>query len=651
MLDSNDELLQDFLVEAGELLDALGEQLMSLEQAPDDKELLNALFRSFHTIKGGAGFMGLGPLVDVCHRTEDVFNGLRSDALTVNATLMDTVLLAVDAVTTMFEALRAGQPLEAADPALLAALEAVNAGEAAAPAAQAAPAAAPAAAATTAAPPAAPAPSAMPAPAMSPTSGDDITDDEFERLLDELQGVAPPAAAPAPATPPAASPAVPVADAGAPAAPGAPATPPAVSPGPVAAKPAAPAAKATPAPAAAKPAPPVDTTLRVDTSRLDALMNLIGELVLVRNRLVALRVRSGGEVAEQAIYSLDLITSELQSAVMKLRMQPIRKVFGRFPRVARDVARTLGKEVELQLEGEETELDKNLVEVLADPLVHLVRNAVDHGIESPDEREAIGKPRVGHVLLSAAQEGNAIVIAIEDDGKGMDPDVLRRKAVEKGLYSADAAHRLSDTEAWDLIFMAGFSTCAKVSDVSGRGVGMDVVRTAIARLNGNIAIESKVGVGTRLEIRLPLTLAIFPTLLVKVSDRRYALPLAGVRELLELDNCRTRRVEGREVVMLREETMPLHWLSDWFAPDRPRIDSHHAVVVDLGAGDLVALVVDELLGQEDVVIKPLGSVLEGLPGFAGATITGDGSIALILDARSLVARHGEPTAAPKREAS
>src|SRR6056297_112334 len=645
-LDSNDELLQDFLVEAGELLDALGEQLMSLEQAPDDKDLLNALFRSFHTIKGGAGFMGLGPLVDVCHRTEDVFNGLRSDKLAVNAALMDTVLVAVDAVTSMFDALRSGQPLEPADPDLLAALEAVNAGEVGStPAAPAVPAAA--APSTPAAPPS----SSMPAPAMSPTADDEITEDEFERLLDELQGIAPGVAAPATAAP--AAEAVVPETAAAPQTAAAPAeaAPTAAAPAPSASTAATkPAAKAAPA-AAAKQSPPADTTLRVDTSRLDALMNLIGELVLVRNRLVALRVRSGGEVAEQAIYSLDLITSELQSAVMKLRMQPIRKVFGRFPRVARDVARTLGKEVELQLEGEETELDKNLVEVLADPLVHLVRNAVDHGVESPDEREALGKPRVGHVLLSAAQEGNAIVITIEDDGKGMDPDVLRRKAVEKGLYSADAAHRLSDTEAWDLIFMAGFSTCAKVSDVSGRGVGMDVVRTAIARLNGNITIESKVGVGTRLEIRLRLTLAIFPTLLVKVSERRYALPLAGVRELLELDNCRTRRVEGREVVMLRDETMPLHWLSDWFAPDRPRIDSHHAVVVDLGAGDLVALVVDELLGQEDVVIKPLGSVLEGLPGFAGATITGDGSIALILDARSLVARHGEPTTAPAREAS
>jgi len=231
----------------------------------------------------------------------------------------------------------------------------------------------------------------------------------------------------------------------------------------------------------------------------------------------------------------------------------------------------------------------------------------------------------------------------------MDPEVLRRKAVEKELYSADAAQRLTDTEAWDLIFHAGFSTRAQVSDVSGRGVGMDVVRTAITRLNGAISIDSKVGSGTRLEIRLPLTLAIFPTLLVTVAERRYALPLASVRELLELDDCRTRRIEGREVVMVRDETMPLHWLSDWFTPNRPRVEAHHGVVVDLGAGELAALVVDELLGQEDVVIKPLGSVLEGLPGFSGATITGDGNIALILDARSLVARH--TGSAPAREAS
>lgn len=611
MLDSTDELMQDFLVEAGELLDALGEQLMALEQTPEDKELLNALFRSFHTVKGGAGFLGLGPLVEVCHRTEDVFNGLRQGDLQVTGALMDTVLSSVDAVTAMFDALRAGEALAPADPALLAALEAANAGETAAPL-----------------PP--PVVAAPPPPSVAAAAGDEISDDEFERLLDELQGLPAAPSPPAPTTAP-----TPV--------PPEPATAPPVA--------AAPAPASAPAPAAVPAAKtaPAETTLRVDTSRLDALMNLVGELVLVRNRLVALKVRSGGEVAEQAIYSLDLITSELQAAVMKLRMQPVRKVFGRFPRVARDVARGLGKEVELELQGEETELDKNLVEVLADPLVHLVRNAVDHGIELPEERVAAGKPAVGHVLLSAAQEGNAIVIAIEDDGKGMDPEVLRRKAVEKGLYSADAAGRLSDAEAWDLIFMAGFSTCAKVSDVSGRGVGMDVVRTAITRLNGSIAIDSKVGVGTRLEIRLPLTLAIFPTLLVSVAERRYALPLAGVRELLEIDQCRTRRIEGREVVMVRDDTMPLYWLADWFAPNIPRLAAHHAVVVDLGAGDLVALVVDQLIGQEDVVIKPLGSMLEGLPGFSGATITGDGGIALILDARSLVARHGEPDVV--REAS
>ena len=622
MLDSGDELLQDFLVEAGELLDALGEQLMELEQSPDDKDLLNALFRSFHTVKGGAGFLGLTPLVEVCHRTEDVFNGLRQGTLALDGLLMDTILVAVDTVTAMFDALRAGETLAPADPALLKQLE-----DAQRPA-DAPPAQPPAAAPP---PPAAPTSAPLPEPAVAPAAGDEITDDEFEALLDQLQGATPAAAGSA--APPPAPEAAP------------PAPQPAAQAG--AAKKPAPAPRATASPAGK--GPPADTTLRVDTSRLDALMNLVGELVLVRNRLVTLRVRGSGEVAEQAVSSLDMITSELQEAVMKLRMQPIRKVFGRFPRVARDVARSLGKEVELHLEGEETELDKNLVEVLADPLVHLVRNAVDHGVESPEERAAAGKPRAGQVLLSAAQEGNAIVIAIEDDGKGMDPEVLRRKAVEKELYSADAAQRLTDTEAWDLIFHAGFSTRAQVSDVSGRGVGMDVVRTAITRLNGAIAIDSKVGSGTRLEIRLPLTLAIFPTLLVTVAERRYALPLASVRELLELDDCRTRRIEGREVVMVRDETMPLHWLSDWFTPNRPRVEAHHGVVVDLGAGELAALVVDELLGQEDVVIKPLGSVLEGLPGFSGATITGDGNIALILDARSLVARH--TGSAPAREAS
>ncbi|WP_412851459.1 chemotaxis protein CheA [Ectothiorhodospira shaposhnikovii] len=677
-LDTDDEILQDFLVEAGELLEGLSEQLVQLEQTPDDKDLLNAVFRSFHTIKGGAGFLSLDNLVKICHRAEDVFNLLRQGQRHVDSNLMDIILQVVDVLNRMFDEVRSGtQPAPAPDP-LMAALEPLTLpeGEEEASAPPPPPAI-----------PAAPEPPPAPASASGELQGD-ITDDEFEALLDALQDQKQnggPQPSPAAAVPSPMSAGTHRAegdtisdeefdqllDALQGRKPGAASAQPASSQGAgdiitddefenlldnlhgkgAAPKPVTPAA---PAPSAARPAPPTetpvggvdkgakpaalaDTSVRVDTKRLDDIMNLVGELVLVRNRLATLRSRMRDEQVSKAVTNLDVVTADLQAAVMKTRMQPIKKVFGRFPRVVRDLARSLKKEVNLELWGEDTDLDKNLVEALADPLVHLVRNAVDHGIESPEERLAAGKPRAGHVVLSAAQEGDHILLTISDDGKGMDPEVLRGKAVEKGLMDEDAASRLSDHDAFNLIFRAGFSTKTEISDVSGRGVGMDVVKTRIAQLNGRVEVTSELGKGSTLSIRLPLTLAILPTLMVVLGRQRFALPLANVSEIFDLDLSRTNRVDDQEVIMVRNRSLPLYYLRRWLVPgssDEYRGMGH--VVVVFSGNQRVGFVVDSLIGQEEVVIKPLGNMLHGVPGLAGATITGDGGIALILDVPGLL---------------
>ncbi|HZE14834.1 MAG TPA: chemotaxis protein CheA, partial [Mycobacterium sp.] len=342
-----------------------------------------------------------------------------------------------------------------------------------------------------------------------------------------------------------------------------------------------------------------------------------------------------------AISSLELVTTDLQNAVMRTRMQPIKKVFGRFPRVVRDLVRNMSKEVDLELRGEETELDKNLVEALADPLVHLVRNSVDHGIEMPDARVAAGKPSAGRLLLSAEQQGDHILLLIEDDGKGMDPEMLKAKAVQKGMLDESTASRLSRAEAFDLIFQPGFSTKEQVSDISGRGVGMDVVKTRIAGLNGAIEIDSEPGRGTVIRIRLPLTLAIVPTLMVKIGGRPFAIPLSSIGEILDFDLDDTRQVDNREVIVVRGKALPLVRLGRWLAPgvhEHTRDGLGHVVVVYIG-NKRVGYVVDELLGQEEVVIKPLGPGLRQVPGYAGATITGDGHLALILDLPGIMRAH------------
>ncbi|MFO8004787.1 chemotaxis protein CheA [Thioalkalivibrio sp.] len=712
-LDTDDEILQDFLVEAGELLDGLNEQLVELEQNPDDTELLNAVFRGFHTIKGGAGFLNLQHLVTVCHRAEDVFNLLRQGQRRVDGVLMDAVLQVLDVVTRMFDEIRSGQEPGPSDPALLAVLEGLAMPDSAAGgnAPQAASAevpekpATPATAGDTPTPapvrpadddgsasavgddeitddefealldaiqaereeaPARPkaaepaaASAAPPPPAATATvaaAADEISEDEFEQLLDEFHGKgrAPQSPAAQPSSPPPSAPpagaqrdgpaAVPHEALRAPpgaAGPSAVGTGQSAAPAPASAPTSAPGNPAAKAAAPARPTAPADTSVRVDTKRLDDIMNLVGELVLVRNRLATLRSSMDDEEASKAVGNLDAVTSDLQAAVMKTRMQPIKKVFGRFPRVVRDLARSIGKEVDLELRGEETDLDKNLVEALADPLVHLVRNAVDHGIEAPDERERMGKARAGRVVLAAAQEGDHILLTISDDGKGMDPDALRRKAVEKGLMDQEAAARMTDQNVLNLIFMAGFSTKTEISDVSGRGVGMDVVKTKISQLNGTVDIDSVQGQGSTLRIKVPLTLAIMPTLMVVLGDQRFALPLANVSEIFDLDLSETHHVDEQEVVMVRNQTLPLHYLSKWLMGSETKTAERgpqHVVVVLMG-GRRVGFVVDRLIGQEEVVIKPLGAYLHGLPGFAGATITGDGGIALILDVPSLLRAH------------
>ncbi|PWB20047.1 chemotaxis protein CheA [Stenotrophomonas sp. SPM] len=605
-----DDITADFIIEAQEILDRLGEQLVSLEQAPQDNDQLNAVFRGYHTLKGGAGFLGITAMVELCHAAEEALGAARAGQAVLQAHHFDAAQQSLDYLQSMLDAVSSGTEPGYAPPELIAQFD-VHGG--ASPATGAATAAAPAAAggdlitddefealldqlhggnAPTAVAP--------------PKKADDglISEDEFEALLDQLHGGAVPGAKPVAAVPVAAPPAP------------------------------APAPRAAAKPAANKPVAEAEHTVRVDTKRLDAIVNLIGELVLSRNRLKTLRTRLRDEELDRAVSTLDIATARLQSAVMRTRMQPVGKVFSRFPKVARDVARSLQKEVDLELIGAETELDRNLVEALADPLVHLVRNAIDHGVEMPDLREAQGKPRMGHVRLSAQQEGDYVSIEVQDDGAGIDPEKLRAKAREKGLIDPEAAARLSSEECLHLVFLPGFSTKQQVTDISGRGVGMDVVQSRIRELSGQIQIQSELGRGSRFLIRVPLTLAILPTLLVQAGEDVYALPLARVMEVLHAPRTSLGWFDGRAVLDRRSHTLPLVDLRQWL--DVTPAASTLLTIVVLQAGEArFGLVVDQVRGREEVVIKPLPKALRGLRGYAGATLIGDGRMALILDVDGL----------------
>jgi two-component system chemotaxis sensor kinase CheA len=700
--EADEEILQDFLVEAGEILESLSEELVELENDVDNADLLNSIFRGFHTVKGGAGFLSLGELVDVCHGAENIFDLLRTGQRSVNPELMDTILSALDTVNDMFVLVQNREPLVAADANLLAELERLSQPETA----------------DIVAPPATEkqntdsidnsslhetdsasndemsedeferlldelhgsgnvaaisedskkainTPEVIEPIKNNVTSSDEISDDEFESLLDELHGQgAFSAVATSDNATPLNAPSDDIDDlefeklldelhgkGNAPKAAVQQADNDVVSQKPVKAStskavtPKAPITKKVPAKTketpAKKTAPTAtaqgETTVRVDTKRLDQIMNMVGELVLVRNRLTSLGLVSDDEDLSKAVTNLDAVTTDLQGAVMQTRMQPIKKVFGRFPRVVRDLARSLQKDISLILEGEDTDLDKNLVEALADPLVHLVRNSVDHGIEAPDVREAMGKAREGTVVLSASQEGDHILLTIKDDGAGMDAEKLKGIAIERGVLDADAAARMPDKEAFSLIFAPGFSTKTEISEVSGRGVGMDVVKTKITQLNGTVNIDSELGVGTVLEIKVPLTLAILPTLMVVVGKQTFALPLASVNEIFHLDLSNTNSVDGQLTIIVREKAIPLFYLDQWLVRDftEKSRDKGHVVIVQLG-NQQVAFVVDSLIGQEEVVIKPLDRLLHGTPGMAGATITSDGGIALILDIANIL---------------
>jgi two-component system chemotaxis sensor kinase CheA len=370
----------------------------------------------------------------------------------------------------------------------------------------------------------------------------------------------------------------------------------------------------------------------VDTTRLDMLVNRAGELVLLRNRLLSLATRSENEALSAMAGDLDRVSDDLQTAVLGMRMQPVGRLFQRFPRIVRDLARQLGKDIELIQEGEDTDLDRSLVEALADPLVHLLRNAVDHGLEDPAGRERAGKPRKGKVKLSASQRGERIVISVSDDGRGMDPEVLRRKAVEKGVIDATQAARLSEVECYELIFRPGFSTAATISDISGRGVGMDVVKTRVAELGGTLRVHSRLGHGSTLELTVPLTLAILRVLMVRVGDRLFALPLSNVSEVFELNPQHDHMLDGRRVAAHRGRALILGDLGDWAGIGGP--GGRHVVVLHVGHVHLGCLV-HEVIGREDVMVKPLGPLFEGVPGVAGATVTGDGRLALVLDLAAL----------------
>ncbi|MGL6151088.1 MAG: chemotaxis protein CheA [Aeromonas sobria] len=713
----DEDILQDFLVEASEILEQLSEQLVDLEKRPDDKNLLNAIFRGFHTVKGGAGFLSLGELVDVCHGAENVFDILRNGKRSVTAELMDVILQALDAINVMFAQVQNREPPSPASAEVLHDLHELCKPEGeeqllTASANNSSPAestgsaeivevdaelevlaeplpvngggsideisadeferlldelhgagGAPTPVAAVSVPVAGGtgditddefealldqlhgqgahigAPDVNPLASVQKEVDALIDDDEFERLLDELHGrgqapqttmvaAQPPVAVTPPAPPKQAAPippAVPVSKP-APVSPAKPAEAPVKAPAPV--------AKAAPAENAVQS----DTTVRVDTKTLDVIMNMVGELVLVRNRLVSLGIASNDEDMSKAVANLDVVTADLQGAVMKTRMQPIKKVFGRFPRVVRDLARTLKKDIELVMVGEETDLDKNLVEALADPLVHLVRNSCDHGVEMPDVREKAGKPRQGTITLSASQQGDHILLCIEDDGAGMDPEKLKSIAINRGVLDADSAARMSDNDAYNLIFAPGFSTKSEISDISGRGVGMDVVKTSIVSLNGSVHIDSTWGKGTRLEIKVPLTLAILPTLMVEVGEQTFALPLGCVNEIFHLDLKKANMVDGQLTIIVRDKAIPLFYLHKWLirgSNKRSRQDTGHVVIVQIGTQQ-IGFVVDSLIGQEEVVIKPLDNLLQGTPGMAGATITSDGGIALILDVPSLL---------------
>ena len=625
-MDDMQELLEDFLVESFELIEQIDHDLVELESNPDDLELLNRIFRVAHTVKGSSSFLNFDTLTKLTHHMEDVLNKARHGELKITADVMDVVLKSVDMMKGLLVSIRdngndsnSGIDISQICPQLTAISEGQSP-TSATPEPEPAPAPEPAAADIP--------PSAIPEDIDPNTLSEDQINAEIERLLkvrkaeDEARRAAKAsgAAPAAPATAPAAAPDKPDA-ADKPAA---------------AAKPAGDGANA-PAKASANAS---DQTIRVEVGRLDYLMNLVGELVLSKNRLLTIyndvEERYDGEQfleeLNQVVSSLSLVTTDVQLAVMKTRMQPVAKVFNKFPRVVRDIGRDLNKQIDLIISGEETELDKSIVEEIGDPLTHIIRNSCDHGIEDPATRKAAGKPEKGTIELKAYNEGNHIVIEIIDDGKGIDADAIRIKAVERGIISENEADTMSNKEIYSIIFRPGFSMAAKVTNISGRGVGMDVVKTNVEKLHGVIDIDSEVGKGTTLKLKIPLTLAIIQSLLVGTQEEIYAIPLANVNETVRVpvDNIYT--IEGKNVLRLRDEVLSLVRLSDLFGVKQVLESGDQTYVVVISVAETkLGIIVDNLIGQEEIVIKSLGSYLANIDGIAGGTIRGDGRVTLIVD--------------------
>ncbi|MGN8404040.1 chemotaxis histidine kinase/response regulator CheAY2, partial [Helicobacter pylori] len=652
-MDDLQEIMEDFLIEAFEMNEQLDQDLVELEHNPEDLDLLNRIFRVAHTIKGSSSFLNLNILTHLTHNMEDVLNRARKGEIKITPDIMDVVLRSIDLMKTLLVTIRdtgsdtnngkeneieevvkklqaiTSQNLEGAKETS-GAKEAPekevkkenkkeNQTETKAPTTE------------------------------NPASDNPLADEpdldyanmsaeeveaEIERLLNKRQEAdkerraqkkqedqAKPKqeVAPAKETPKTETPKAPKAETKA-------------------------KAKADTEENKA-PSIGVEQTVRVDVRRLDHLMNLIGELVLGKNRLIRIysdvEERYDGEKfleeLNQVVSSISAVTTDLQLAVMKTRMQPVGKVFNKFPRMVRDLSRELGKSIELIIEGEETELDKSIVEEIGDPLIHIIRNSCDHGIEPLEERRRLNKPETGKVQLSAYNEGNHIVIKISDDGKGLDPVMLKEKAIEKGVISERDAESMSDREAFNLIFKPGFSTAKVVSNVSGRGVGMDVVKTNIEKLNGIIEIDSEVGVGTTQKLKIPLTLAIIQALLVGVQEEYYAIPLSSVLETVRISQDEIYTVDGKSVLRLRDEVLSLVRLSDIFKVDAILESNSDVYVVIIGLADQkIGVIVDYLIGQEEVVIKSLGYYLKNTRGIAGATVRGDGKITLIVDVGAMM---------------
>ncbi|MCL4460707.1 MAG: chemotaxis protein CheA [Nitrospirae bacterium] len=608
--DEMKEILQDFLTEAEEMLEGLDTFFVQLEARPDDRTLLNEIFRTAHSIKGSAGFIGLNRIVEVAHHAENVLNQLRQGQMRAEPLVIDIILEAMDALKLLVKEVRTGNPADVDIESLNQKLdllmqwgedvqaesspegpEAADRGEV-------------------------PDEPDHDASRGGDSAGTSVSAGENFQVEDEEMATVPPEETSR--------------------------REPARSGKGLAPRPEAPVSP-PPSEASASVGGEADQTIRVETSRLDNVMNLVGELVLGRNRLVRLSGEQSGvgdperklkEISE-AVAQLSRVTTDLQLAVIKTRMQPIRKVLGKFPRLVRDLSRKMGKEVRLELSGEETELDKSVIEEIGDPLVHIIRNAIDHGLESPEERQSAGKHPEGIVRIGAYQEGNSIVIEVSDDGKGISVGRVKEKAIERRLISEADADRMSEGEIVNLIFLPGFSTAETITDVSGRGVGMDVVRTNINKINGSVEVRTTPGTGSTFVIRLPLTIAIIQALMITIGAEVYAIPLQTVVETVKITREDVRTLSGSDVLNLRDQVLPLLRLRDEFKVQEQESEIANSsrcyvVVVQLGSR-LLGLVVDRLPYQEEVVIKSMGPLLSGIRGMAGATITGDGKVVLILD--------------------